>query len=108
MEGGYARLLRLLNQKVEVRITDTRMFYGVLIGFDKHTNIVLKDSEERRIIDNQVFCEPKGLIVLRGGHVMTIGADTVCLQDSIGKKASLFQTGIGTVSPYSDDPGRLV
>jgi hypothetical protein len=71
-----------------------------MMAYDKHLNVVLRDAEECRMIEGQMYHEPRGLIVIRGVNVQTIGADTLGLPDAQGSGNSLFQRGIGTVSVF--------
>lgn len=99
METGAARLKQLLGARVVVSLSEVRMFRGQMIGYDKHLNVVLRESEECRLIDGQLRSEPRGLIVIRGINVSTIGADSIPITSQ--HTGSLWQTGIGTAEPRS-------
>jgi small nuclear ribonucleoprotein (snRNP)-like protein len=100
MEGDPARLVRFLNERVEVQLSEVRGFRGVLVGFDKHLNIVLKEAEEMRVIDGESRFEARGLIILRGIHIQSVGAN-VDPQPTARIGQSAWQAGIGTVNPFA-------
>ena len=98
MDYGAAKLKQLLQATVVVRLSEVRMFEGVLIGYDKHLNVVLKECWECRIIDGQLRKEPRGLIVLRGINVETI--ESVYIPPTRSSGANFFQTGVGSTAPF--------
>ncbi len=71
-----------IDHRVRVTIADCRMMVGTLIGFDKHLNLVLADTEEYRILKPKKKGEPlreikrpMGLMILRGDSVISISAE---------------------------------
>merc|ERR1712216_1080903 len=70
------KLFRFVNWIICVTIRDGRQFIGQLIAFDKHTNVVLKDTVEFRQedLDPSVAWTKRelGLILLRGQNVTRI------------------------------------
>lgn len=101
MEANQALLTRLLNGRVDVKLSDTRYFHGLLIGYDKHLNIVLKDCDEVQIIDGKTISEHLGLMVIRGINVKIVGADQLPPPPIQHKHSTLIQRGIGTVKPFT-------
>ena len=101
MEINQALLTRLLNGTVDVFLSETRYFHGVLIGYDKHLNIVLKDCSEIEISDGQRISKPRGLLVIRGINVKVVGADQLPPPPIVNKGSSIIQYGIGTVKPFT-------
>lgn len=101
METNQALLTRLLNGMVDVKLSDTIHFRGMLIGYDKHLNIVLKDCDEIQNIDGKTFSEHRGLMVIRGINVKIVGADQLPPLPIQNKHSSLIQRGIGTVKPFT-------
>ena len=97
MQTGAERLKQLLGARVFVNVTESRFFAGIMIGYDKHLNVVLKESTEFRIIDNEWRQEPRGLIVLRGVNVETIGTESTPLP--IMRGYSHWQIGNGRAQP---------
>jgi small nuclear ribonucleoprotein B and B' len=74
-----SQLAKFLNHRVKVSVGDERFFIGQMLGFDAHSNVILKDCEEHRSLRKtkaHEACEMKrniGLMVLRGGSVIQIG-----------------------------------
>ncbi|KAK8900418.1 hypothetical protein M9Y10_002745 [Tritrichomonas musculus] len=101
MEANQALLTRLLNGTVDVKLSDTNYFHGILIGYDKHLNIVLKDCDEIQIIDGQTYQEHRGLMIIRGINVKLVHADQLPPPPIQNKKSTLIQTGVGTVKPFT-------
>merc|ERR1712216_1047616 len=70
------KLFRFVNWIICVTIRDGRQFIGQLIAFDKHTNVVLKDTVEFRQedLDPSVAWTKRelGLVLLRGQNVTRI------------------------------------
>lgn len=50
MASHKSRFWQLIDYRVRVTIQDGRMLVGTFIGFDKHLNSVLADTEEFRRI----------------------------------------------------------
>ena len=73
-----SKLAKFLNYRVNVEIKDHRYFIGQLLGFDSHSNIVMKDCEEYRRLRKRKAGEPReakrniGLMILRGDNVKHI------------------------------------
>jgi small nuclear ribonucleoprotein (snRNP)-like protein len=85
---------------VEVQVSEVRGFRGTLVGFDKHLNIVVMDAEEMRLIDGEPRFEARGLIVLRGIYVQSVGSGA---DPPPGTPAgrSAWQPGVGAVDPFA-------
>ena len=100
METGAGKLKQLLGARVVVSLNEARSFRGQMIGYDKHLNVVLKECEECRIIDGQMRTEPRGLVVLRGVNVETIGADRApASRSSAGPNR--WQPGVGAAQAFA-------
>eukprot|EP00397_Hematodinium_sp_SG-2012_P042079 GEMP01046483.1.p1 GENE.GEMP01046483.1~~GEMP01046483.1.p1 ORF type:complete len:199 (+),score=35.31 GEMP01046483.1:71-667(+) len=71
------KLAQFFNWKIIVTLTNDRVVEGIIMGVDKHINIVLKDAEEKRYykVKNK---EPKelkrmlGLTVVRGTEILHV------------------------------------
>lgn len=100
MENKTFRLKRLINAEVIVKINETRSFRGILIGVDKHLNIVLNNCQEIMLIDGNSQCQSLGLMVIRGINVQDVTAISLPpaqLQDSC---KSMFHFGVGEVKQF--------
>lgn len=63
---------------MRVTLSDTRSLVGTLMAFDKHLNVVLGDTEEfRRAREEGAPAQKRslGLVLLRGGTVVSISAE---------------------------------
>jgi small nuclear ribonucleoprotein len=65
-----------LNEDVTVHLKDGRTFYGALVGYDQHMNVVLEAAEESAdtaVLDPDVE-EVEDTTIIRGDNVVTIRA----------------------------------
>ena len=63
-------LEKLVQQKVTLRLKDSRVLAGRLIGCDEHMNLVLDETEETTKESSRRL----GRVVLRGSNVLTLNA----------------------------------
>ena len=61
-------LKRSLNKPVIVKVKGGRLIRGILVGYDEHLNLLLKDAEWVYKEDS----DPIGSILLRGDNVVLI------------------------------------
>lgn len=67
-----------MNQQVKVILKDHREVFGQLLGFDSHSNLILKDSEEFRKLKRRKKGETRevkrnlGLVIFRGENVVRV------------------------------------
>lgn len=73
-------LASFLNRRVVLITTSGEYFVGVLDGFDHSTNLVLRESLERKLPGGD---EPRGLLVVRGELVACIGLVDNALNEQI-------------------------
>ena len=73
-----SKLAKFINCRVNVVINDHRYFIGQMLGFDTHSNIILKDCEEFRKLKKRKSGEALetkrniGLMILRGDTVLHV------------------------------------
>ncbi len=68
LELAIKMLKRSLNKSVIVKIKGGKLIRGLLVGFDEHLNLVLKNAE---FIHGEAT-EQMGNVVLRGDNVILI------------------------------------
>ena len=80
--SGKSKFWQWIDHRVRVTITDKRMMVGTFIGFDKHLNMVLADTEEHRLLKpkkkgdpQREIKRPMGLMILRGDSIISITAE---------------------------------
>jgi small nuclear ribonucleoprotein len=61
-------LEKVLQQRVELRLKDNRLFSGRLLGLDEHMNLVLDEAEER----GPELSRRLGRVILRGSSVISL------------------------------------
>ena len=86
MGSRSSKFLQWINYRVRVDIAERRSLVGKLIAFDKHTNLVLTECEEYRLVkipkakqqDGQrkerEIKRMLGLVILRGENIITMSA----------------------------------
>lgn len=72
MSSPTAVLERLVDQKVSLRLKDTRELVGRLLGLDDHMNLVLDEVEESRAGGSRRL----GRVLVRGSNVISLTAPT--------------------------------
>lgn len=97
--GKGSKLLRYVEHRLRITLTDSRTITGTFLAFDKHLNLVLSDTEEFRTLRNKgstarsnVIEERQekrnlGLIILRGENVVSIAVEGPPPPSSAGRLA---------------------
>jgi small nuclear ribonucleoprotein B and B' len=76
-----SKMMKYVNWRMRVQISERRTLLGTFMAYDKHLNIVLGDTEEYRVIKGRQGGEDReekrhlGLVLLRGENVIAISAD---------------------------------
>lgn len=84
--GKGSKLLRYVEHRLRVSLTDGRTIIGTFLAFDKHLNLVLVDTEEFRtlrsknagrsaVVEERQEKRSLGLIILRGENVVSIAVE---------------------------------
>ncbi|KAG0168613.1 hypothetical protein DFQ28_005098 [Apophysomyces sp. BC1034] len=78
-------MTNIINYRLRVTMSDSRVLTGQMLAFDKHMNLVLADCEEFRKVkpkgkaaEGQAELEQKrtlGLVILRGETIVSISVD---------------------------------
>lgn len=104
-------MANLVNYRLRVTMSDSRVLTGQMLAFDKHMNLVLADCEEFRKIKSkaknssnpteQEMKRTLGLVILRGETIISISVDgppPPSVEDVRARSTSLLAgTGIGRV-----------
>lgn len=100
METQVKNLQRLINGLVTVTTISGRLFQGILMNYDEHMNLVLRQVEEK-FLEGQTG-EPNrlGLMVMRGCNVSTVEAAQLPEIQIRELKSNKLQVGVGTVKAY--------
>lgn len=86
--GKGSKLLRYIEHRLRVTLSDSRIITGTFLAFDKHLNLVLADSEEHRtlrssaggnnranVVEERLEKRHLGLIILRGENVVSLAVE---------------------------------
>mmetsp|Transcript_23581 Transcript_23581/g.29718 ORF Transcript_23581/g.29718 Transcript_23581/m.29718 type:complete len:164 (-) Transcript_23581:8-499(-) len=82
--GKGSKLLRYVEHRLRITLSDSRTITGTFLAFDKHLNLVLSDTEEFRtmrkgsranVIEERQEKRNLGLIILRGENVVSIAVE---------------------------------
>ncbi|KAG1469544.1 hypothetical protein G6F56_003197 [Rhizopus delemar] len=79
-KSSSSKMANLVNYRLRVTLSDSRLLTGHMLAFDKHMNLVLADCEEFRKIKSKSSTEQEmkrtlGLIILRGETIISISID---------------------------------
>ena len=69
-EGPLTVVERLVDQRVGLKLKDSREIEGKLLGADEHLNLVLDDANEKTDETSRHL----GRVVVRGSNVVTLYA----------------------------------
>ncbi|KAJ1913958.1 Small nuclear ribonucleoprotein-associated protein B [Mycoemilia scoparia] len=108
-------MMSLLNYRLRLTLSDSRVLTGQMLAFDKHMNLVLADCQEFRQLKNKKsktvaggastseFKRTLGLIILRGENIVSISVDgpppTSVAEQQQRAKAAQMQQGPGIGRP---------
>ncbi|KAL0089086.1 hypothetical protein F4703DRAFT_1448861 [Phycomyces blakesleeanus] len=80
-----SKMMNIVNYRLRITLSDSRVLTGQMLAFDKHMNLVLADCEEFRKVkpkgkkvEGQTELEQKrtlGLVILRGETIVSMSVD---------------------------------
>ncbi|KAI7819785.1 hypothetical protein BC939DRAFT_459209 [Gamsiella multidivaricata] len=108
-----SKMMNLINFRLRITLSDSRVLTGQMLAFDKHMNLVLADCEEFRRVKSktggktasgQPEREEKrtlGLIILRGEIIVSLSVDGPPPPSTEDQKARISQlsAGAGMAAP---------
>ncbi|KAF9960465.1 hypothetical protein BGZ72_006847 [Mortierella alpina] len=102
-----SKMMNLINFRLRITLSDSRVFTGQMLAFDKHMNLVLADCEEFRKIkskDGKPEREEKrtlGLLILRGEVIVSMSVDGPPPPSAEDQRSRISQmsTGSGVAAP---------
>jgi small nuclear ribonucleoprotein B and B' len=75
-------MMNLINFRLRITLSDSRVLTGQMLAFDKHMNLVLADCEEFRKLKAKAQGRPEreekrtlGLVILRGEIIVSLSVD---------------------------------
>lgn len=118
--GKGSKLLRYVEHRLRITLTDSRTITGTFLAFDKHLNLVLADSEEFRtlkgskqnIVEERQEKRNLGLIILRGENVVSIAVEgppppSAASRMTPGGPGVAVGAGRGSVPTMNHLPGQM-
>ncbi|KAF9365578.1 hypothetical protein BGX34_009404 [Mortierella sp. NVP85] len=100
-----SKMMNLLNYRMRITLSDSRVLTGQMLAFDKHMNLVLADCEEFRKIKAKAGAtssqdrEQKrtlGLVILRGETIVSLSVDGPPPPSAEDQKARISQLSAGS------------
>ena len=95
------KMMQLVNSRLRLTLLDGRIMVGQLLGYDKHLNLVLADTEEFRTPRRGgELRRTLGLVMLRGEHIVSMAPEGVPSANKTRPPASaVMGRAMGRVPP---------
>ncbi|KAF9947541.1 hypothetical protein BGZ70_002629, partial [Mortierella alpina] len=103
-----SKMMNLINFRLRITLSDSRVLTGQMLAFDKHMNLVLADCEEFRKVKAKAAGQPEreekrtlGLVILRGETIVSLSVDGPPPPSAEDQKSRLSQmtAGSGMAAP---------
>ncbi|CAO3564603.1 unnamed protein product [Mortierella alpina] len=103
-----SKMMNLINFRLRITLSDSRVLTGQMLAFDKHMNLVLADCEEFRKVKAKAAGQPEreekrtlGLVILRGETIVSLSVDGPPPPSAEDQKSRLSQmtAGSGVAAP---------
>ncbi|KAG0005718.1 hypothetical protein BGZ79_002637 [Entomortierella chlamydospora] len=99
-----SKMMNLINFRLRITLSDSRVLTGQMLAFDKHMNLVLADCEEFRKVKSKASSgQPErqekrtlGLVILRGEIIVSISVDGPPPPSAEDQKARISQLSAGS------------
>ncbi|KAK3819737.1 MAG: hypothetical protein J3Q66DRAFT_335336 [Benniella sp.] len=100
-----SKMMNLINYRLRITMSDTRVLTGQMLAFDKHMNLVLADCEEFRKVRSKAGTSASaereqkrtlGLIILRGETIVSLSVDGPPPPSAEDQKARISQLSAGS------------
>lgn len=89
---GTASLVEEIDKQQLVMLRDGRILIGVLRSVDQFANLVLQDTVERLLVDNE-FCDlHRGIYLIRGENVALMGDVDPKMEEVISNQECRYLT----------------
>ncbi|KAG0245923.1 hypothetical protein BGX31_005441 [Mortierella sp. GBA43] len=99
-----SKMMNLINYRLRITLSDTRVLTGQMLAFDKHMNLVLADCEEFRKMKTKAGTSQQereqkralGLVILRGETIVSLSVDGPPPPSADDQKARISQLSAGS------------
>ncbi|GJJ76618.1 small nuclear ribonucleoprotein B and B' [Entomortierella parvispora] len=100
-----SKMMNLINFRLRITLSDSRVLTGQMLAFDKHMNLVLADCEEFRRIKTKAGVKSSGsqeqkrtlgLVILRGETIVSLSVDGPPPPSAEDQRARMSQLSAGS------------
>jgi small nuclear ribonucleoprotein B and B' len=103
-------MMNLINFRLRITLSDSRVLTGQMLAFDKHMNLVLADCEEFRKVKSKAGTAQQdreqkrtlGLVILRGETIVSLSVDGPPPPSAEDQKARISQVRYDAVQHVPD------